>query len=89
MKLYFSDGGSSFRDNSRVGYDTYSIDYQLEPYTDGRYCHICEIRDCFTAEEARAIAHSAACDAVNEGKDLSRGVKEAEERMLKRKGQVG
>ncbi|MBQ4511339.1 MAG: hypothetical protein II984_11490 [Clostridia bacterium] len=85
MKIYFCDGGSTFYDNSRVGYNSFSIEYQLEPYTDGRYCTVCEIDDSFTEKEALLIAQYAASDAVNKGQALWTAVKEEAELLMKSK----
>ena len=50
MKIYFADGGSTFYDNSRVGYKFCSLICQTEPFPKGTYCVVCEVDDRFTVK---------------------------------------
>ena len=84
-KLYFADGGSTFQDYSRVGYDSCSLTCSLEPFPKGVYSRTVEIDDCFTEKEAQWIGDYATCDVVNDGKYLDDAVKERAKEMLERK----
>ena len=85
MKIYFADGGSTFRDNSRVGYDSCSLTYSLTPFPEGVYQQVCEIDDSFTESEAKYIGTYASIEVVSRGTYLKDAVRQLEQEVLEKK----
>ena len=83
MKIYFADGGSSFYDNSRVGYDSCSLICQTKPFPAGTYCVTCEVDASFTESEAQRLGDRATSYVVNDGFSVERAVRHVEAMMLK------
>ena len=86
MKIYFADGGSTFMDNSRVGYNSCSLICRTEPFPEGTYSQSCEIDDVFTQKEAQSIGNRATSYVVNDGWSIERAVRYIEQKMLEEKG---
>lgn len=86
MKLYFADGGSTFQDYSRVGYDSCSLICRTKPFPEGTYCVTCEIDDSFTEAEAQQLGDRATSYVVNDGFSIEKAVRHVEAIMLKNKG---
>ena len=88
MKIYYRDRCSY--DNSRVGYDAPSFDYQTEPFSDSNGKEACSksvtVDDRLTEKEAMDVFYEAICLIVNHGKGLLEGIRIAEKEMLKKKG---
>ena len=88
MKIYYRDRCSY--DNSRVGYDAPSFDYQTEPFLDSNgkevYSKSVTVDDRLTEKEAMDVFYEAICLIVNHGKGLLEGIRIAEKEMLKKKG---
>ena len=85
MKLYFADGGSTFYDNSRVGYISCSLICQTTPFPAGVYCVTCEVDDSFTEAEAQWLGNRATGYVVNDGFSVEKAVRHVESIMLKEK----
>lgn len=85
MKIYFADGGSTFYDNSRVGYNSCSLTYSLEPFPKGVYAQCYEIDDSFTEQEAKELGHSVTCRVVNNGYSIWEAIKQVQANMLAEK----
>ena len=86
MKIYFADGGSTFMDNSRVGYNSCSLICQTTPFPEGTYSQSCEVDDVFTEREAQYLGNLATSYVVSDGWSIERAVRHVEDRMLKKKG---
>ena len=88
MKIYYRDSYSY--DNSRVGYDAPSFDYQTTPFLDAEgketYSKSVTVDDRLTDKEALNVFYEAICLIVNHGEGLERGVEIAERELLKKKG---
>ena len=88
MKIYYRDRCSY--DNSRVGYDAPSFDYQTKPFldSDGKeaYSLSVTVDDRLTEKEATDVFYDAICLIMNHGKGLDDGIRIAEKEMLKKKG---
>ena len=88
MKIYYRDRCSY--DNSRVGYDAPSFDYQTKPFldSDGKeaYSRSVTVDDRLTEKEAEDVFYDAICLIMNHGKGLDDGIRIAEKEMLKKKG---
>ena len=87
MKIYYRDSMSY--DNSRVGYDAPSFDYQTKPFVDreGNVIRSKEVTvdDRLTEKEALDVFYEAICLIVNHGKGLDEGIRIAEAEILKKK----
>lgn len=88
MKIYYRDSYSY--DNSRVGYDMPSFDYQTTPFLDAngneKYSQSVIVDDRLNEKEALEVFYEAICLIVNHGKGLLEGIRIAEKEVLKRKG---
>ena len=87
MKIYYRDSCSY--DNSRVGYDAPSFEYQTKPFLeDGKeaYSKSVTVDDRLTEKEALGVFYEAICLIVNHGKGLEDGIRIAEKEILKKKG---
>ena len=88
MKIYYRDRCSY--DNSRVGYDAPSFEYQTEPFLEHEgkemYSKTVEVDDRLTEKEAMDAFYEAICLIVNHGKGLEDGIRIAEKEILKKKG---
>ena len=85
MTLYFADGGWTFYDNSRVGYNSCSVICSTEPFPEGTYYVTCEVDDCFTKEEAQSLGSSATSYVVNNGYSVYEAVAKVQAMMLAEK----
>lgn len=85
MKIYFADGGSTFYDYSRVGYDSCSLICSTKPFPAGTYSVSCEIDDSFTEKEAQCLGDRATSYVVSDGYSIERAVRHVEAMMLKDK----
>lgn len=85
MKIYFADGGSTFYDNSRVGYNSCSLICQTTPFPADVYSVTCEIDDSFTEAEAQRLGNRATSYVVNDGFSIEKAVRHVESIMLKEK----
>ena len=85
MKIYFADGGSTFLDNSRVGYDSCSLICSTKPFPQGVYSVCCEVDDRFTEREAQYLGDLATSYVVSDGYSVERAVRHVEARMLAKK----
>ena len=85
MKLYFADGGYTFYDNSRVGYNTCSLTCSTTPFPKGTYSVCCEVNDLFTEKEAQCLGDRATSYVVNNGYSVEEAVRHVEAIMLKEK----
>lgn len=88
MKLYFADGGSTFFDYSRVGYDSCSLICQTEPFPQGVYSQSVDIDDRFTKQEAQSIGNTATSYVVSDGYELTRAVRHVERKWMLKKGWI-
>ena len=86
MKIYFADGGSTFYDNSRVGYNSCSLICQTKPFPEGTYSVTCEVDDRFTEAEAQSLGNRATAYVVSDGYSIERAVRHVEAMMLAKKG---
>ena len=88
MKVYYRDQCSY--DNSRVGYDMPSFDYQTTPFLNQNgqevYSKWVMVDDRLTEKEALDVFYEAICLIVNHGKGLDEGVRIAEQKLLESKG---
>ena len=85
IKLYFADGGSTFQDYSRVGYDSRSLICRTKPFPAGTYSVCCEVSDLFTEAEAQYLGDRATSYVVNDGYSIEHAVRHVEAMMLSKK----
>ena len=85
MKIYFADGGSTFYDNSRAGYNSCSLISSTQPFPKGVYSQCVEIDDSFTEREAQMIGDRATSYVVNDGYAIWRAVDHVVELVLEEK----
>ncbi len=88
MKLYFADGGSTFLDYSRVGYDSCSLICRTEPFPQSVYSQSVAIDDRFTKQEAQRIGDTATSYVVSDGYELTRAVRHVERQWMLKKGWI-
>lgn len=88
MKIYYRDSCSY--DNSRVGYDMPSFEYQTKPFVNYKgeevYSKTVTVDDRLTESEALDVFYGAICQIVNHGKGLDEGIIITQREILKKKG---